>query len=198
MPAIDPDAHLHAEFFPSPEAFRSWLEANHDRAEVLWVGYWKKGTGRPSLTWSESVEQALCYGWIDGLRRSVDADRYAIRFTPRRPGSSWSAKNLETYGELERRGLIRPPGRAAFERRDPEKTAAYSFEREHAQLSAEDRSRFRADAAAWSYFQSETDSYRKTAIHWVTSAKRQETRRQRLDTLIADSAAGRRIKPLRR
>ncbi|NIP80969.1 MAG: bacteriocin-protection protein [Gemmatimonadetes bacterium] len=195
---MEAEAHLDPTHFTTSDDFRAWLEENHARADVLWVGFWKKATGRPSITWSESVEQALCYGWIDGLRRSIDDERYAIRFTPRRPGSTWSARNLETYAELEGRGRIRPPGRAAFERRDPEKTNEYSYEREKAALSDAQLRRFRADGAAWSFFRSQPPSYRKTAIHWVVSAKREETRRRRLDTLIADSAAGLRIKPLRR
>lgn len=195
---MDPDAHLDATHFTTPAEFRAWLASNHDRADVLWVGFWKKATGRPSITWSEAVEQALCYGWIDGVRRSIDDERYANRFTPRRPGSIWSARNLATYAELDRRGEIAAPGRAVFERRDPEKTNRYSFERERAELSEEYRRLLEANEAAWTFFRSQPPSYRKTATHWVMSAKREETRRRRLATLIADSAAGLRIKPLRR
>lgn len=195
---MEPDAHLDATHFTTAAEFRAWLASNHDHTDVLWVGFWKKATGRPSITWPEAVEQALCYGWIDGVRRSIDDERYANRFTPRRPGSIWSARNLATYAELDRRGEIAAPGRAAFERRDPEKTNRYSFERERAELSGEYRRLLEADEAAWTFFRSQPPSYRKTATHWVMSAKREETRRRRLATLIADSAAGLRIKPLRR
>ena len=195
---IDPEGHLKATYFATPAAFRAWLAEKHDREDVLWVGYWKKATGRPSITWPESVEQALCYGWIDGLRRSIDDERYAIRFTPRREGSTWSARNLETYADLDGRGEIEAPGRAAFERRDPENTNRYSFERERVELADEYRRLLEADEAAWAFFQSQPPSYRKPAVHWVMSAKRESTRRRRLEALIEDSAAGLRIKPLRR
>lgn len=195
---MESNEHLDPTHFATADEFRAWLAKNHDRVAVLWVGYWKKATGRPSITWSESVAQALCWGWIDGLRRSIDDERYAIRFTPRNPDSTWSAKNLATYAELEARGLIQPPGRAVFERRDPEKTNDYSFERQRAEFSDEYRRRFQADEAAWSFFQSQPPGYRKTATLWVMSAKRQDTRDRRLATLMEDSAAGLRIKQLRR
>jgi uncharacterized protein YdeI (YjbR/CyaY-like superfamily) len=196
--SMDPDAHLDPVHFATADEFGAWLAENHDRVDVLWVGFWKMATGRPSITWPGSVEQALCWGWIDGLRRSIDDERYAIRFTPRRADSTWSAKNLETYAELEAGGRIQPPGRAAFERRDPEKTDEYSFEQQNAELSDEFRRRFQADESAWSFFQSQPPGYRKTATWWVMSAKREATRQRRLATLIEDSAAGLRIGPLRR
>lgn len=195
---MHPEAHLQATHFTTPEAFRAWLAEHHGEEDVLWVGYWKKASGRPSLTWPESVEQALCFGWIDGLRRSIDDERYAIRFTPRRAGSTWSARNLETYAALEARGLIEPAGRSAYEGRDPEKTGVYSFERESVELSAAFRARFRANEAAWAFFQSQPPSYRTPATWWVMSAKREETRERRLATLIEDSSAGQRIRQLRR
>ena len=195
---MEPDAHLNPTHFETPDAFREWLEENHDRKEVLWVGFWKKSTGRPSITWPESVEVALCFGWIDGLRRSVDEERYAIRFTPRRPGSIWSARNLEVYAELEAAGRVAAPGRAAYEVRDPEKTNRYSFEREEAELDEAFERRFRENPEAWSFFRSQPPGYRKITIHWVMSAKREDTRERRLKTLIEDSAAGLKIKELRR
>lgn len=195
---VSPDGHLEATYFESPDAFRAWLAEHHDGLDVLWVGFWKKATGRPSLTWTESVEQALCFGWIDGVRRSVDDERYAIRFTPRRPGSNWSARNLDMYAALDDAGLIEPPGRAAYDARDPERTDRYRFEREQVSFSDEQLARFRAEPAAWSYFQAQPPSYRKTATWWVVSAKREDTRERRLTALIEDSAAGLRVKPLRR
>lgn len=185
-------------FFETPEDFRAWLAANHDSVDVQWVGLWKKATGKPSITWPEAVEQALCYGWIDGLRKSIDDEAYEIRFTPRRPGSHWSRKNVATYLRLEDAGLIEAPGRAAWEQRDPENTGRASYERENAKFSDELRAMLDAhpDASAW--FDDQAPGYRKTATWWVVSAKREKTRRRRMKQLVEDSAAGRKIKPLRR
>lgn len=185
-------------YFESSAAFRAWLREQHAREAELWVGFHKKATGRPSLTWNESVDQALAYGWIDGVRRSVDAERYAIRFTPRRPKGIWSAKNLQRYAELEARGRIEPAGRAAFEARDAEKTQRYSFERENVRFDESQQREFRKHPKAWKFFQSQPPSYRKPATWWVVSAKREATRAKRLATLIADSEAGCRIALLRR
>jgi uncharacterized protein YdeI (YjbR/CyaY-like superfamily) len=186
-------------FFATPGELRAWLEANHQAAPELLVGFWKKGSGRPGITWPESVDQALCFGWIDGVRRSLDEDRYTIRFTPRRPGSTWSAVNVRRAGELKEAGLMRPAGLAAFEGRADGKTALYSYEQRHgATLDAEHERIFRENEAAWAFFQSRPAWYRRTATWWVVSAKKEETRRRRLDTLIADSAAGRTIGPLTR
>jgi uncharacterized protein YdeI (YjbR/CyaY-like superfamily) len=186
-------------FFAAPLDFRRWLEAHHRDAAELWVGFHKKGTGRPSLTWPESVDEALCFGWIDGVRKRLDDDRYVIRFTPRRRGSTWSAVNARRAGELIRDGRMRPAGREAYDARDPERSGIYSFEqREAARLSEEEAARFRANAAAWRFFESQPAGYRRTALWWVVSAKRPATRARRLDTLVRDSAAGQRIAPLRR
>jgi uncharacterized protein YdeI (YjbR/CyaY-like superfamily) len=191
----DPDA----TFFATPDEFRAWLAGHHDRTDVLWVGFWKKATGKPSITWEESVSEALCWGWIDGLRRSIDDEAYRIRFTPRRPGSHWSRKNVETYQALDAEGRIEAPGRAAWEARDPDRTAKASYERERpAVLPPEYRGRLEADPDAAAWFADQPPGYRRTVIHWITSAKREETRQRRLAQLIEDSAAGRRIKPLRR
>lgn len=187
------------KFFPTPADFRRWLEEHHESESVLWVGFYKVGSGKPSITWPESVDEALCFGWIDGLRKSVDEESYKIRFTPRKPTSNWSAKNLARIEELIAEGRVRPMGLEVYEARDPEKSAVYSFERrKEAQLPPEAEARFRANQEAWEFFQSQPPGYRRTATHWVVSAKREETRARRLDTLIEDSAAGRRIKPLRR
>jgi uncharacterized protein YdeI (YjbR/CyaY-like superfamily) len=186
-------------FFDSPQAWRDWLAEHHDSATEVWVGYHKRMTGRPSLTWQESVQQALCFGWIDGVRRSAGPDAYTIRFSPRRPASIWSAVNVATYAELERRGLVEPAGRAAFARRREDRTGVYSFEnRADARLAPEQETRFRADATAWAFFTSRPPSYRTAAIWWVVSARREDTRERRLGRLIADSAAGRTIPPLTR
>ena len=184
--------------FDSPEAFRAWLDEHHAERDVLWVGYWRKATGRASLTWEESVDVALCYGWIDGLRKRVDDEAYTIRFTPRRDGSVWSRRNMERYEALEEAGRIAPAGAAAYERRTEERSGVYSFEqRSTPTLSEGYRARLEANEAAWVDWQSRPPGYRKTVAHWVMSAKRESTRERRLAALIEDSAAGRKIKPLR-
>jgi uncharacterized protein YdeI (YjbR/CyaY-like superfamily) len=186
-------------FFASSRDWRAWLEAHHDSESELWVGFYKVGSGRPSITWPESVAQALCFGWIDGVRRSVDADSYQIRFTPRRPSSSWSEVNLRSFAELERRGLVTAAGRAAHAHRRKDRSGVYSFEnRDKAVLGPEQEALFRANETAWAYFTSRPRSYRTAATWWVVSAKREATRERRLAQLIADSAAGRPIGPLTR
>lgn len=185
-------------FFESAAAFRAWLHNNHEHATELWVAYYKKGSGKAGITWAESVDQALCYGWIDSVRKSLDTDSYANRFTPRKRNSVWSAVNLRRVQELIELGLMQPAGLAAFDARDPEKTNRYSFEREAVAFDASQEKRFQENPAAWQYFQAQTASYRKTATWWVVSAKREETRAKRLESLIADSAAGLRIAMLRR
>jgi uncharacterized protein YdeI (YjbR/CyaY-like superfamily) len=186
-------------FFATAAEFRRWLKRHHRSERELWVGFHKKSSGRPSLTWPESVDEALCFGWIDGVRRRVDDQSYAIRFTPRKSGSIWSAVNTRRAEALIRDGRMQPAGLKAFAARDPEKSGVYSYEqRRAARLGAEAEARLRADPAAWSFFESQPPGYRKTAVGWVMSAKREETRARRLETLIADSAAGRRIAPLRR
>jgi uncharacterized protein YdeI (YjbR/CyaY-like superfamily) len=184
-------------FFSTPDDFRAWLEEHHGDARELIVGFYKKGSGRASMTWSESVDQALCFGWIDGVRRRIDDDSYTIRFTPRKPRSTWSAVNVAKVAQLEARGLMTPAGRRAFEQRAEHRTGTYSYERrDEAQLPEDYEQRFRSNAAAWEFFQSQPPSYRRTAIHLVVSAKQHTTRERRLEQLIADSAAGRRIKQL--
>jgi len=185
-------------FFATPADLRRWLEAHHGDAEELWVGLYKKASGRPSITWPQLVDELLCFGWIDGLRRSVDDVSYAIRITPRKPTSIWSDKNTERVGQLIDQGRMTPAGRAAFERRDPERSGVYSFEGEEPELGEAYEAELRANPAAWAFFQSQPPSYRKTATAWVVSAKREDTRRRRLATLIQDSANGLRIGPLRR
>ncbi|MBB2911206.1 uncharacterized protein YdeI (YjbR/CyaY-like superfamily) [Streptosporangium becharense] len=181
-------------YFVTPEEFRTWLEEHHTIATELLVGFHKKGTGRPSITWSESVDQALCFGWIDGVRRSLGAESYCIRFTPRRPGSTWSAVNIAKVAELTDRGLMHPAGLRAFEKRTDANSAIYSHERrDDPVLDEEQRRRFQAEPDAWEWFQAQPPGYRKTVVHWVTSAKRPETREKRLAQLITESARGRRL-----
>ena len=179
-------------YFPSPAAFRDWLEAHHASADELWVGYHKRATGTPSLTWPESVDEALCYGWIDGLRKRVDDERYAIRFTPRRPGSNWSRVNLARVAALTAEGRMRPAGIAAFEGRKPEADER-SYEDRPDDLPESYVVAFRErDAAAWDFFLAQSRSYRRLVIGWILSAKREETRLRRLEGIVEASAGGRR------
>ncbi|HEX7018628.1 MAG TPA: YdeI/OmpD-associated family protein [Gemmatimonadaceae bacterium] len=187
-------------FFEAPAEFRRWLEQNHESASELWVGFWKKGSGRPSITWPESVDEALCFGWIDGVRKALDGESYVIRFTPRRlRRSTWSAVNTKRAQELIEAGRMRPAGLRAFEARDAARSGVYSFEqRQQATLTRDQKKQFRANKQAWAFFQAQPPGYRKIVAFWVTSAKREETRARRLRTLMEDSAAGRRIGILRR
>jgi uncharacterized protein YdeI (YjbR/CyaY-like superfamily) len=185
-------------FFPSAAAFGKWLEKHHASAEVLWVGFHRKATGRPSLTWNESVDEALRFGWIDGVRKSVDDGAYTIRFTARKPGSIWSAKNIKRMNELIAAGVVAPAGLAAFERRTEERSRRYSFEQDAVGLPADVEEQFRANRKAWAFWEAQPPGYRKTATWWMISAKRADTRQRRLETLIADCASGERIKELRR
>jgi uncharacterized protein YdeI (YjbR/CyaY-like superfamily) len=188
-----------ATFFAAPAELRAWLDAHHATARELWVGFYKKGSGRPSVTWPESVAEALCVGWIDGVRRRLDDERYAIRFTPRRAGSIWSAVNVATMQELVAAGRARPAGVRAFEARTAARSGVYAYEQPAAaELDAASEREFRADAAAWAYFQSRPASYRRTALWRVMSAKRPETRARRLAELIDCSARGRTIPALTR
>jgi len=184
-------------FFASPEEFYAWLEEHHQTESEVYVGFYKQHTGKRAMSWSESVDQALCFGWIDTRSNSIDEDRYMQRFTPRKPGSNWSKINVQKVAKLTEAGLMRPAGIAAFERRTDERTGVYSFERE-TELAPEYGERLRANKAASEYFDSRPPWYRRTAIHLVMSAKREETRLRRLEQLIADSAVGRDIKQLRR
>ena len=181
-------------YFATPDELRAWLAEHHERAAELWVGFFRKETGEPSITWPEAVDEALCVGWIDGVRKRVDERRYAIRFTPRKPRSTWSAVNVARMAELTRLGRVQPAGLAAFERRAPERTGIYAYEqRATAALDAAAERTFRANAAAWEFFQAQAPSYRRTITWWVVSARREETRRKRLATLIEQSALGRRL-----
>jgi uncharacterized protein YdeI (YjbR/CyaY-like superfamily) len=186
-------------FFATPEKWRRWLDTNHARADELWVGFHKKGSGTPSITWPESVDEALCYGWIDGIRKSIDEHRYKIRFTPRRKGSNWSAVNIARVAVLTKEGRMRPAGLAAFRERTDEKSRVYAYEQADVPTLGDDfERRFRANAKAWAFFETQAPYYRKLATRWVVSAKQEATRERRLAVLIEDSAAGRLIGPMRR
>ena len=180
--------------FATAADFRAWLEENHATASELWIGYYKKGVPKTSMTYAEAVDEALCFGWIDGQARRISDEVAGQRFSPRRSTSSWSAINIAKMAELEASGRLHPAGRRAFEERDRLKDASYSYESPPRELPPDWLARLEADADAWTYWQHETPSYRRTATHWVLSAKRPETRERRLATLIGDSAAGRRVK----
>jgi uncharacterized protein YdeI (YjbR/CyaY-like superfamily) len=196
-------------FFETPEALRAWIVVNHASADELWVGFHKKATGRPSITWPELVDELLCFGWIDGLRKSIDDERWMIRITPRRSRSSWSDVNQQRFAALSEQGRVAPGGFEAYRRwKDSAAGRAAAAADRNPEGSGEVRSdegfpvefdrRLRARPDAWEFFQAQPAGYRRTATRWVMSAKREETRLRRLETMIADSAAGLRIKELRR
>lgn len=177
-------------FFAKQADFRKWLQKNHKKERELLVGFYKVGSGKPSMSWSESVDVALCFGWIDGVRKSIDKDSYQIRFTQRKPTSIWSAINIKKIEELTKTGLMHPAGLASFEKRTESKSAIYSHEKEESTLPPDFKKQFKANKKAWDYFQSLAPSYRKLSTHWVTGAKQETTRIKRLNQLIADCAAG--------
>jgi uncharacterized protein YdeI (YjbR/CyaY-like superfamily) len=176
--------------FATPEDLRAWLEAHHETATELWVLRHKKGSGRPTVTWPQIVDECLCFGWIDGQIKSIDEWSLRQRITPRKPGSTWSARNVERVAALTAAGRMRPAGLAAWEARREDRTAVYTYERDQPRLSAQDERRFRAEAEAWAFFGRQIPSYRRTAIGWVTGAKRQATRERRLAELIECSGRG--------
>jgi uncharacterized protein YdeI (YjbR/CyaY-like superfamily) len=186
-------------YFATPAAFRAWLEEHGETENELWVGFHKKATGKRSITWPEAVDEALCFGWIDGVRRSVDTDRYMQRFTPRKARSTWSAVNLARAKELIRLRKMRAPGRRVYEARDDARSG-YSYEARNAAARFDEQAErlFRADAKAWAYFEAQSPWYRRAATAWVVSAVKEETRRKRLASLMEDSRHGRPIKPLTR
>jgi uncharacterized protein YdeI (YjbR/CyaY-like superfamily) len=177
-------------FFINASSFRDWLEKNHACADSLVVGFYKVGSSQYNMSWSESVDEALCYGWIDGVRRSVDKERYCVRFTPRRPNSIWSAVNINKMEALVREGRMTPAGLSVFQNRKPEKSGIYSFENKEKALPEELELLFRKHEKAWDFFQSLSPSYKKTSLHWITSAKQETTRLKRLQTLIEESSKG--------
>ena len=179
-------------FFPTEADFRRWLEANHDTAPELLVGFWKKGSGKPSIDWPQARDQALCFGWIDGHRKSLGDDAYTIRFTPRRKGSIWSKVNVERFEALKAAGLMTAAGERAYEE-NKHKSGLYAYENEQKELTAEEEQLFRSNAGAWADWEKRPPSYRRSALHWITSAKKPETRAKRLGELIDVSAEGRRL-----
>jgi uncharacterized protein YdeI (YjbR/CyaY-like superfamily) len=185
-------------FFTSPAEWRKWLGVNHARQDELWVGFHKRATGKPSLTWPESVDEALCFGWIDGLRKRIDADCYMIRFTQRRAGSIWSAVNVRRVAELTKSKRMRAAGLRAFKARTAAKTAVYSFEQsKEPKLPPAYVKQFKANADAWRFFSSQAPWYQRQTTYWVISAKKEETQLRRLAKLIDDSAKQRRIDPMK-
>ncbi len=180
-------------FFETQEAFREWLEQNHLTATELLVGFYKVGSGQKSMTWSESVDQALCFGWIDGVRKSRDARSYTIRFTPRRPNSVWSAVNIKKMAELTEKGLMQPAGLKAYEKRTENKSTIYAYEQTDIVLSEAFEEKLKANTGAWAFFQTQAPSYRKTIIHWIMSAKQEATRLSRMEKLIKYSENGKRL-----
>lgn len=195
MPPLDVSAVVFMKDGPS---FRRWLEKNHTTADELWVGYYKRESGIASITWPESVDEALCFGWIDGVRKSLDDQRYVIRFTPRRAGSIWSSKNIKRVEELKGEGRMRAEGLAAYEQRKENRSGVYSFEQRPEALAPEQERIFRRNKVAWRYFEEETPSYRRAAIWWVISAKQEPTRLRRLEQLIAFSERGEAVPQFRR
>ena len=180
-------------FFKGQAEYRAWLEKNHDKATELWIGFWKKGTGKPSLTWQECVDQSLCFGWIDGIRKGVDEDSYKQRVTPRRATSIWSQINIRRVGELTAAGQMRPSGRAAFEKRDAKKTYSGEAGKDIIPLGPAYEAQLRKNKKAAAFWDAQPPGYRRLAGWFVMSAKKDETRQRRLETLIRDSAAGRRL-----
>ena len=185
-------------FFPAPADFRAWLEAHHATTDHLWVGYYKKATKKPSVTWADTVDEALCYGWIDGIRKSRDAESYVIRFTPRKPRSVWSQRNIDLVDRLSAQGRMQAAGLAAFAFKDVHPDSGYATARFDDALPEQMVTRFKQTAGAWAFYKAQPAGYRKHTVHWVTSAKREETQARRLATLIADSGNGLRIKQLRK
>jgi uncharacterized protein YdeI (YjbR/CyaY-like superfamily) len=183
-------------FFSSQSAFRKWLEQHHDQSRELWVGFYRKESGRGGITYREALDEALCFGWIDGLRKSVDDASYTIRFTPRKADSIWSEINTQRVGELTRLGRMQKPGLTAFKARDLKKSRQYSYERNNCRFEAAQENKFKENAQAWEFFRAQAPWYQRTTTWWVVSAKREETRLKRLATLIEDSEKGRRIGPL--
>lgn len=180
-------------FFSTKSDFRKWLEKNYNKQDEIWVGFYKKATRKKSITWQESVDEALCFGWIDGIRKSIDEESYKIRFTPRRKGSNWSAVNIKRINELIKAGLVTKAGLAAFNKRDVKKSERYSFEQKNVKLPAEFEMKIKKKKKAWEYFQKLSPSVKRLSTWWVIEAKREETRLKRLNTLIECSSKGEKI-----
>ena len=184
---------MQPKFFSSPVQFRQWLERNHDRTTELLVGFHKKSAGKKSITYAEALDEALCFGWIDGVRKSFNETSYTIRFTPRKPRSIWSNVNVKHVERLKKEGRMQPPGLAAYAQRDPERTGIYSFENRPRELSPEYEKIFRQNKAAWKFFQEQPPGYKRLLIFRTMSAKKEETRLRRLQQLIESSEKGKRM-----
>ncbi|MCX8533166.1 YdeI/OmpD-associated family protein [Chryseobacterium luquanense] len=184
---------MSATFFPTPQDFRNWLEKNHQTEKELLVGFYKVGTKKPSMIWSESVDQALCFGWIDGVRKSIDEESYSIRFTPRKPTSIWSVVNIKKIEELIKAGLMKKEGLEAFKLRKEDKSGIYSHEKEPSQLTQDYEKQFKANKKAWDFFEKQAPSYKKVIIHWIMSAKQEKTKLSRLEKTINESEKEQRI-----
>lgn len=182
-----------ATFFATQAAFRKWLTKHHQTTTELLVGFYKVDSGKPSMTWSQSVDQALCFGWIDGVRKSIDKESYTIRFTPRKPTSIWSAINIKKIEELTKAGLMTPAGEAAFALRTESKSRIYSHEKEPAVLAPQYEKQFKKHKSAWQFFAAQAPSYKKVMIHWIMSAKQEKTQLSRLEKAIAVSVEGKRM-----
>jgi uncharacterized protein YdeI (YjbR/CyaY-like superfamily) len=186
------------KFFKTQAELRNWFLKNHDKLQEQWIGFHKVGSDKKSVTYAQALDEALCFGWIDGIRKSINSESYMIRYTPRRPKSIWSAVNIKRTKELTKAGTMHPAGLKTFNERDVKKTNMYSFERKAAALGGEYEKAFKKNKKAWEFFLSQPPWYRRTSVHWVISAKQEETQLRRLETLIKDSGGGRRIKELSR
>jgi uncharacterized protein YdeI (YjbR/CyaY-like superfamily) len=184
-------------FFEKQSHFKKWFEKNHLKEKELLVGFYKVGSVKPSITWGQSVDEALCFGWIDGVRRSIDNDSYSIRFTPRKAKSIWSAVNIGKVEEFTKKGLMRPGGLAAFQKREEAKSKIYSYENEPVQLDAKFEKKLKANKMAWTFFQSQPPSYQNPVINWLMTAKQDATKLKRFEELLKDSEAGQKIKRYR-
>ena len=180
-------------FFSNQFEFRKWLSENHKKKSELLVGYYKVKSGKPSMTWSQSVDEALCFGWIDGIRKSLDADSYCIRFTPRRLTSIWSAVNIDKVKKLTRQGLMQPVGLEIFRKRNKEKSRIYSFEKGMPKLASLYESKFKQNKKAWEFFTAQAPSYQKVIINWIMTAKQEKTRLSRLEKTIVESENQKRL-----
>ncbi|MES3019593.1 MAG: YdeI/OmpD-associated family protein [Bacteroidota bacterium] len=177
-------------FFKNQDGFRNWLESNYEKETELLVGFYKVSSGKQNMTWSESVDQALCFGWIDGVRRSIDSESYSIRFTPRRGTSIWSAVNIKKIAELKSKGLMFPAGLASYEKRTDNKSAIYAFENDPVDLRKDFEQKFKARPRAWKFFQKQAPSYKRTCYYWIMTAKQEKTKLSRLERLINESESG--------
>jgi uncharacterized protein YdeI (YjbR/CyaY-like superfamily) len=185
---------VNPKFFKTPPAFRKWLATHHVKEKELWVGFYKKNSDKPSITWPESVDEALCFGWIDGIRKSIDEQSYKIRFTPRKPSSTWSAVNIRNAEKLIEQRRMQPAGLKAYQARKENRSGIYSYEQRSPELIEPYLNKLKRNNAAWKFFQAQPPYYRKTMNWWIVSAKQEETRLKRLDKLIEASTEGRRMR----